>query len=701
MAIYHCEINTGTRAGGKSAGAKADYIQREGKYQPAEKELLHKESGNMPEWAKDAPSKYWHAADTYERANGRLYKEVEFALPRELSLQQNRQLAQEFARNLTDKETLPYTMAIHAGKGTNPHCHLIISERKNDGIDRSDDRWFKRYNANEPELKGGAQKTTSLMPRQWFDDTVRQWAEFANRHLEKAGHEVRIDHRSLAEQGIERLPGVHLGPNVVEMEKRGIQTERGQQFLDIVKDNAKIIEHEGQKHMINTQIQKAKEQQHAYSRGNIDKGPQGLQSGRGCGRFRSEDSRDKTGNGRNRERDGRNTVRNEKLRRTDDFVDRNNAHKHGKTERVDGRIAARSGQGNGEMAKNYQRSERSMEGVGLEKSSHVRGNNHITKHHTGAADHTILAAKDRTYDAVSRQLKAMGCERYEVGIREAKTGKMMNREWSADEVKKAVPWLKRENATGKDIYIRPAKDTGHGLVLVDDIDKSTISQMKENGHSPALAVETSPGNYQAWVKVGDRLPDEYRKECARHFVQEYGADRGSADAHHYGRLGGFTNQKEQHMDKYGRQPWVLVRDSNGKVAPAGKELVHAAGKSIEHQNEKQRQVKAQAKERSLEFRGLRKPDAFYKSQMQSLSRRFDDKSRCDFIAAKNMAMEGYSRREISDAMRNNSPDIEQRKGRNADQYVDRTVGKAMDLPEVKEARIELAHDRSMDFGYER
>lgn len=160
MAIYHLTAKTGSRSGGQSARAKADYIQREGKYARDMDEVLHAESGHMPEFV-ERPADYWDAADLYERANGRLFKEVEFALPVELTLDQQKALASEFAQHLTGAERLPYTLAIHAGGGENPHCHLMISERINDGIERPAAQWFKRYNGKTPE-KGGAQKTEAL-----------------------------------------------------------------------------------------------------------------------------------------------------------------------------------------------------------------------------------------------------------------------------------------------------------------------------------------------------------------------------------------------------------------------------------------------------------------------------------------------------------------------------------------------------------
>ena len=227
MAVYHLKVSIGSRAGGQSAGAKADYIEREGNYEKDREELEHKEHGNMPEWAKDDPHSYWEAADEHERANGRLYREVQFALPKELNEEQRRELASSFAASVTEGERLPYTLAIHRGgpNGENPHAHLMFSERPNDGIERGKEQWFKRYNAKAPE-KGGTQKSRAAMPQAWLEDTRKAWEREANAALERAGRGERIDHRSLAERRdvaersgdlqqaaeLSREPNVHLGP---------------------------------------------------------------------------------------------------------------------------------------------------------------------------------------------------------------------------------------------------------------------------------------------------------------------------------------------------------------------------------------------------------------------------------------------------------------------------------------------------------
>ena len=255
MAVYHLKVSIGSRAGGQSARAKADYIEREGRYEQDREELEHRESGNMPEWAKDDPRSYWEAADEYERANGQLYREVQFALPKELSEDERRELASGFAKRLTEGERLPYTLAIHRGDGENPHAHLMISERGLDGVERDSETWFRRYNAKEPE-KGGARKSRAAMPKAWLEDTRKAWEQTANQALERAGREERIDGRSLAERRDEayrsgdleraaelsRKPNVHLGPQALRELPGRAESFVHQKAERVEKNNQAMVE---------------------------------------------------------------------------------------------------------------------------------------------------------------------------------------------------------------------------------------------------------------------------------------------------------------------------------------------------------------------------------------------------------------------------------------------------------------------------
>ncbi len=217
MASYHLTAKIGAKG---KATAHAAYISREGKYSDGKRyeDLEAKGSGNMPKWAEQNAAHFWNAADEHERANGSAYREIEVALPRELTPDQRRALVEDFVRQeLGDQHA--YQWAIHTPKaalegGEQPHAHIMYSERRLDGIERDPGQLFKRYNAKNPE-RGGAQKASGGKARGEMKDdlllTRQRWADVQNAHLERHGHAARVDHRSLTEQGIERAPEKHLG----------------------------------------------------------------------------------------------------------------------------------------------------------------------------------------------------------------------------------------------------------------------------------------------------------------------------------------------------------------------------------------------------------------------------------------------------------------------------------------------------------
>ena len=231
MASYHCTVKAGASS---SAGAHAAYIEREGKYKSKDRaDLEATESGNLPSWA-ERSSDFWKSSDSYERANAKGYREYEVALPREMTPEQRLELVRDFVRQeLGDRHA--YTFAIHNPRaalegGEQPHAHIMFSERQRDSIERSEDQYFKRWNAKNPE-KGGCKKGDGYKPAEQrkaeLVDLRERWAELQNKHLEQHGHADRVDHRTLQERGIDRLPADHLGPKAAAMEQHGHSTRRG------------------------------------------------------------------------------------------------------------------------------------------------------------------------------------------------------------------------------------------------------------------------------------------------------------------------------------------------------------------------------------------------------------------------------------------------------------------------------------------
>lgn len=168
------------------------------------------------------------------------------------------------------------------------------------------------------------------------------------------------------------------------------------------------------------------------------------------------------------------------------------------------------------------------------------------------------APRERTREAVQRQIAAMGADRYEVAITHAKTGQQTKREWSAAELMAGVRWLKRLNARGGDIRIRSI--VGPELRLIASLDADGIDKLRSRGLAPAATVETSPGQFDAWVKLSDHpLQSVLRDELLAR------VSRGLGQAGQYGRLAGLTNQQAA-PNATGLQPFALLHNATGQVA---------------------------------------------------------------------------------------------------------------------------------------
>ncbi|MCU6496712.1 RepB family DNA primase [Rugamonas sp. A1-17] len=162
-------------------------------------------------------------------------------------------------------------------------------------------------------------------------------------------------------------------------------------------------------------------------------------------------------------------------------------------------------------------------------------------------------------------MTAMGVDRFVVTLVDAKQGKQEERRWRKAEVVMSMAWLKRMNARGYDVWIRP--DGEHGLVLLGGLKKKDVQTLRERGFVPATVVETAREQYQAWVKLSaNALADPLRGRAAEVLVQGLGRRGANAISRADGRSAGFTNQQVQRAG--GRHPFVLVAECEGKVAPA-------------------------------------------------------------------------------------------------------------------------------------
>lgn len=207
MAIYNLRV---TPAKDRDCVLKFKYISRidDFSWEKNEKydDFIYSENINMPLFAKENPIQFWENVKRYERVDSNDFREIEFTLPCELSIEENIELSREFAKKILG-ENYVYSLAVHSKQSTmenidNIHCHIMFSERELDGIERSPEQFFKRANSKTPE-KGGCKKN-----REWSKFSklyyIRQeWEEIANKKLAHLG--VSISSKSLTSQRVEAL----------------------------------------------------------------------------------------------------------------------------------------------------------------------------------------------------------------------------------------------------------------------------------------------------------------------------------------------------------------------------------------------------------------------------------------------------------------------------------------------------------------
>lgn len=253
MATYHLRVKNDTKPNGTKMSAKghvdyilredakshAEYITRESR-SPQESDCVFK-AVQLPRWANGSAQKFFEAATRYEDKGNRRFKEIEFSLPNELTLEQNREIVDRFiAAHLSNHY---YAYAIHDKTGVlsnqrHPHVHIMFSERLIDDVEiakaRPAYRYFRR--AAKP-LKGdatasferrsehGAPKDKRWHDRNFLIQIREDFARIQNDVLKKYGYTVRVDHQSLKSQQmdaekrgdsflaqvLDRVPEVYIG----------------------------------------------------------------------------------------------------------------------------------------------------------------------------------------------------------------------------------------------------------------------------------------------------------------------------------------------------------------------------------------------------------------------------------------------------------------------------------------------------------
>ena len=253
MAIYHFSVKTISRGQGRSAIACSAYRSGEklvcefyGKEQDYTKkigveftEIYAPENTNTELLNRQ---KLWNEVEKVERRKDALLaREFEIAFPKELNKEQRKKMLDDLCQNLVKKHGVIVDAAIHAphtdggSDERNYHAHIMFTTRSINEYGHLSAKKYRDFS------------------RDSGTETVSNWrehfAELTNSHLEKAGFDVRVDHRSYEKQENDLEATTHEGPTVTKLRRLGIETKISRKNdvirqRNIDKPSKKLLEHE-------------------------------------------------------------------------------------------------------------------------------------------------------------------------------------------------------------------------------------------------------------------------------------------------------------------------------------------------------------------------------------------------------------------------------------------------------------------------
>ena len=249
-----------SRGKGQSCMASCAYYSGEKKY--SEYECCWKYPHSSParvKWVEvmlplNAPKAYadpqmlWNAVDAAETSvNAQTARSMLFALPRELTDEQNLALVRDFCQKEFVDKGMVCNFFYHDKGDGNPHVHIMLTLRAMDEngkwLPKSKNVYALDENGNRIRTPNGSWKRIKVDTVDWnerkYGEIWRQdWAAAQNAALEAAGRMERVDMRSLERQGVEdRLPQKHLGPTASALERKGVSSERGDENRKIISVN--------------------------------------------------------------------------------------------------------------------------------------------------------------------------------------------------------------------------------------------------------------------------------------------------------------------------------------------------------------------------------------------------------------------------------------------------------------------------------
>ena len=258
---FHFSVNIISRGKGKSAVASAAYISGEkikNKWDGVTHDYTKKQGviskeiflpDHAPEEYKDRKT-LWNSVELFEKnSNAQLSRNFIISLPKELSIEENKKMIEEYVQTNFVKEGMIVDLAIHDESrdgNQNIHAHImtIVRPINEDGTwgQKSKKEYILDEKGEKILNKNGKPKTRKVELTTWNDKgNVEKWREnfsdLCNEYLAKNNIEKRVDHRSFKRQGIKQIPTIHLGASASAMERKGIRTEKGDINREIKKQN--------------------------------------------------------------------------------------------------------------------------------------------------------------------------------------------------------------------------------------------------------------------------------------------------------------------------------------------------------------------------------------------------------------------------------------------------------------------------------
>ena len=258
MASYHFHLTQVKRSRGQSVIAQAAYRAGEklySTYYGESSDFTRKRGVVMAEIClpDHAPREYadretlWNALEWAESGRkAQLAHSFDITLMNEFSMEENIEMVRAFVQEELVSRGMIADFAIHDKGNGNPHAHILLTMRAMDENGKWLPKSRKVYDLDENgeriRLASGRWKSHKEDTVDWNDQKYAEiwrqgWADTANRYLEAIGSPERLDLRSYERQGLDKIPTVHMGPAVSQMEKRGIQTNIGNLNRDITAAN--------------------------------------------------------------------------------------------------------------------------------------------------------------------------------------------------------------------------------------------------------------------------------------------------------------------------------------------------------------------------------------------------------------------------------------------------------------------------------